>query len=256
MSDPLLAPVAIVGEVVAGAAAKRAQAIRTQINGLNELVTSSTFDLAELLAEVKGAGYFGSWGYQTFPDYVELELGMKPRRAHYLVRIHNIMKQLNIPRSLYEMVSITKLREIVRLEPGDFYHNLETGENEPLAGHIVRLVESAQSLSMEQIVNEIKRLLNLVGDDELTWWNVSVKRIVRESVILPAMELARQRMGSAGKDNEGVAVEYSDGAVLEMICAEFLADPNNTVDENDMFLVDVLAQQDMESPDTSAETTI
>ncbi len=261
MSDPIIT---IVGEAVAGQAAKRAHLVRAEIKGLNELVTSSTFDLAERLAEVKGAGYYGSWGYQTFLDYVEQELDMKPRRAHYLVRIYNIMKQLGVPRETYETVSITKLREIVRLNPEDFYFNQKTGDNESLGEHIIRLVDVAQekNVSVEQIAEEVKRLLGLVGDDELTWWNVSVKRIVRESVILPAMEMARHRMGSAGKDEQGAAIEYTDGAVLEMICAEFLADPHNTYEEApDQYEDDSMGEDGggvdrSQPPDTSGETIV
>ena len=47
------------------------------------------------------------------------------------------------------------------------------------------------------------------------------------NVILPAQELARRRLGSAKRDENGNAVEYTDSVVEEMIHAEFLADPNN-----------------------------
>jgi hypothetical protein len=46
-------------------------------------------------------------------------------------------------------------------------------------------------------------------------------------VIKPAFELIRMRLGSQGRDADGNAEEYKDGAVLECICAEVLADPNN-----------------------------
>jgi transcriptional regulator of met regulon len=45
--------------------------------------------------------------------------------------------------------------------------------------------------------------------------------------VKPARELARQLLGSSGRDDEGTAKEYSDAACDEVICASFLADVNN-----------------------------
>jgi hypothetical protein len=56
---------------------------------------------------------------------------------------------------------------------------------------------------------------------------------VWENVIKPARELARKKLGSASRDSEGNAVEYSDGACDEVIFADFLSDPNNVEDDGD-----------------------
>lgn len=214
-------PPAIIGEAVAGQAAKRAQSIRAEIRGLDKLVVDSTFDIAERLAEVKGACYYGAWGYQTFADYVETELDMKVRKAQYLVRIVNIAKQLGIERVQYEKIKITKLREIFTLEPTDFFWNETTQHNEPIHAHIVRLVDEANGMTLEQVVEEVARLKGLTGDDALVWINTKVKRIVLEEVILPAREKARLLLGSQSQ-SAGEATEYSDGACEEVIHAEFL----------------------------------
>jgi hypothetical protein len=231
MSDPLNPP-AIIGEAVAGQAAQRAAAVKIQLEHLNSLVLDSTFDIAELLAEVKGGSYYGAWGYESFPEYVEKVLDMKVRKAQYLVRIVNISKMLDIKRTVYETIKITKLREIFSLEPQDFFLNPNTQQNEPLADHIKRLVNAANEMSLKEIVEEIKRLKGLVGDDELVYETLCVKRAVRDNVILPARELARQKLGSQKKDEDGDTVEYSTGACEEVIHADFLSDPNNTFDED------------------------
>lgn len=230
----ILNPPAIIGEAIAGEAAKRASEVKQELEHLNSLVLDSTFDIAELLAEVKGGSYYGSWGYETFNDYVEQELDMKVRKAQYLVRIVNISKMLGISRTVYEEVKITKLREIFSLEPQDFFLNPNTNKEEPLSDHIKRLVGVANDMSLKEIVEEIKRLKGLVGDDELVYETICVKRIVRDSVIRPARELARQKLGSQGKDAEGDVIEYSDGACEEVIHADFLSDPNNTLEGLDM----------------------
>lgn len=246
MSDPLNPP-AVIGEAVAGQAAKRAAAVKIELEHLNTLVLDSTFDIAELLAEVKGGSYYGQWGYETFGDYVEQVLDMKLRKAQYLVRIVNIAKMLDIPRTVYEEVKITKLREIFSLEPQDFFLNPDTNQNEPLSDHIKRLVAAANEMTLQEIVNEIKRLKGLIGDDELVFLTTCVKRAVRDNVILPARELARTKLGSQGKDTDGDNIEYSDGACEEVIHADFLADPNNQIEEaedssDDVSLEEVLDQ--------------
>jgi hypothetical protein len=223
MSESLIAPTVIVGEAVAGDAAKRAAKVRIELEHLNNLVLDSTFDIAELLAEVKGAGYYGAWGYETFEDYVVQVLDMKLRKAQYLVRIVNTAKLLDIPRTTYEEISITKLREIFSLEPGDFFSNPQTGTTESLSDHIKRLVKDAKDLSLKDIVEEVKVLKGLTGDDELVHVNLKVKRSVRDNVILPAQEKARLVLGSRGKDAEGDTIEYTDSVCEDVIHAEFLS---------------------------------
>jgi hypothetical protein len=54
------------------------------------------------------------------------------------------------------------------------------------------------------------------------------------NVILPAQELARKRLGSAKTDENGNAVEYTDSVVEELIHAEFLVDPNNQPESEEL----------------------
>jgi hypothetical protein len=50
-----------------------------------------------------------------------------------------------------------------------------------------------------------------------------------DNTVRPALELAKNAIGSVGKDDEGVSQDASDGAALEAITAEFLANPANNV---------------------------
>jgi hypothetical protein len=58
-----------------------------------------------------------------------------------------------------------------------------------------------------------------------------VPRSAYTDVIKPAFELIRRRLGSQGRDTEGQAVEFSDGVVLECICAEVLSDVHNQTED-------------------------
>lgn len=225
MSDPINIP-AIVGEQVAGRSAK----VRKQLESLNLLLVGSTFDVAELLAEVKAGNYYGDWGYQSFQDYVETMMDMKLSKARYLVTIINTSKKLNIPRTDYESIKITKLREIFSLRPFDEDGNVAFGiaTKLPIAEHIKELLGKAKSMSLKEVVSEVSRINGHVGDDELVFIPaIKVTKSCRDNVILPAREMARNKLGSMAKDAEGDAQEYSDSACEEIIHADFLSDPNN-----------------------------
>ena len=181
------------------------------------------------LAEVKAGNYYGEWGFETFEEYVEQVLGIKKRKAQYLVRIVTLAKQLSIPRTQYEDVQITKLREIFTLKPFGEDHKplLSETTGEPIGNHIKELVSKAPDMKLSAIVAEVSRIKGETGEQEMVFLSLKVTKTCRDNVILPARELARQKLGSAAKDAEGDAQEYSDSACEECIHAEFLVDPNN-----------------------------
>ena len=78
------------------------------------------------------------------------------------------------------------------------------------------------------ILDEVRRLMGQTGENRPVTKMMQWTESTYLNVILPAQELARRRLGSAGRDKDtGNAVEYSDSVVEEVIHAEFLADPNN-----------------------------
>jgi hypothetical protein len=232
MSEHYMEPAAIVGEAVAGQSAQRAAAVKIELEHLNTLVQDSTFDIAELLSEVKENHYYGAWGFETFEEYVEIVLGMKKVKAYYLIRIVNTAKKLEIPRSEYEDVNISKLREIFTLNPfdkeGNELHSPITGEK--ISDHIKELVTKARvdNTPLKDVVDAVSKIKGEVGEQEMVFIPaLKVTKLCRDNVILPARELARKKLGSMSSDGEGDVQEYSDSAVEECIHADFLADPNN-----------------------------
>ena len=73
--EPTNLPV-IVGEAVAGQAAK----VKKQINEIIKGVNTSTFTLAELLHEAKAKQYYLAWGHDTFGQYAK-SLDLKVTKA-------------------------------------------------------------------------------------------------------------------------------------------------------------------------------
>jgi len=213
----------VTGETVAGRAAK----VRRQLFDLSADVKASTFDMVELLCEAKSNNYPQQWGFSSVLDYGCQELGLKKRKVQYLTRIGTVCKAVGLTRQQYEPAGTSKLREITTLDPEGSYFNIAEHMNEDMAEHIVRLILDSDKMNVKQVKEEVLRLQGRVGPDRPVVRSTSYPQSVWENVIVPARELARHLLGSSGRDEEGNAKEYSDGACDEVICAAFLADLNN-----------------------------
>ena len=224
-------PPAIIGEAVAGAEASRSSHVMQELEKRCKGIEKDTFDIADLLAEVREHKYYEGWNYESFGAYVTAVLGMKERQAQYLVRIVQVSAFLGLPRSRYEHLGITKVREIFSLDPKGFFVNQELAQNEPLCDHILRLIEEAPQMSVVEVKEEVKRLKGLDGENSLVWCRAQMGKQAKAEVYDRALELCKMKLGSAGRDSDGNAIEYSDGAALEAICQDFLSDPNNRPEE-------------------------
>ena len=206
----------LVGDIEAGRAAK----VRREINKLVSSVNASTFDLAERLYDVKTNQFFTGYGYETFSKYLKDISGLKASKGFYLTKIVSLMRGADVSREQYEAVGLTKLRAISKLSlEGEF-----SGVPMPLV--INQLTLKAADMDYEQVVEEVNKILGLTEDESMVWLNFSVKKNVRDLVILPAIELAIKHMPeSQTTDDEGNHIDPSKGAAMECICADFLASP-------------------------------
>lgn len=218
------APIVMVGEAVAGESTK----VRKILEGLIQSLNKSTFDVAELLSKVKSNGYYNAWGFNTFTEYIKT-LNIKARKAQYLVGIVDVMTAVGIGREQYEPLGIAKLREITSLKPSEMYTDPETGFSKPMKDIIAELVKQGGDLELEQIKDLVRNLKGLVGEDALVWLNICLKKAALDETVRPALELAKNHIGSVGKDDDGVSKDASDGAALEVISIEFVNNPANNV---------------------------
>jgi len=214
----------IVGEAVAGESHKIRKQLESLIKGLNK----SNFDIGELLNTIRNKGFYTAWGFTTFQDYVKT-LGIKARKAQYLVRIVDVMNQVGVSREKYEPLGIAKLRKITSLDPNATWTNPETKEEIPMKDFIIGFIDKGHDMTPNEIEKHIRTLKGFVGSADLTWLNICVTREVMDNTIRPALELAKANIGTVGKDEEGMAKDASDGAALEVIAIEFLNNPSNNV---------------------------
>ena len=209
----------IVGEAETG----RASRIKKEVTKLIKGVSSSSFDLADLLYEVKSNNYHVGYGFTSFSQYLKslAEIGMKYSKGYYLFRITENGASAGLKRAEYEPVGLTKLRLISRLKPaGEF-----NGTPMPLI--IRELTLKAINMTPEEVQFEVDTIMGQTDDDSMVWINFKVKKSAREDVIKPALALIKKNCPeSQVVDEDGNVTEMSDGAALEMMAANLLADPN------------------------------
>ena len=209
----------IVGDVEAGRSAK----IKREVNRLIKGVSEVTFDLADLLYEIKSKNFFAEWGFTSFSQYLKslIEQGMKYSKSYYLYRIKENCVSAGLKPEEYEPVGVTKLRIISRLKPAGEYNGV------PMVMIIRELTLKAATMSAEEIQFEVDTILGMTEDESMVWVNLKVKKMARENVIKPALALCKKNCPESQLvDDDGTVTEMSDGAALEMLCADYLSDPN------------------------------
>ena len=220
-------PVVIIGEAIAGQSA----ALRKHMGVLAQDLQRNTFDLAEDFALAQESHCYLEWGFASLGEYASTELGIKSRKSQYLSRVIKVMRACGVQRSDFEPVGITKLRSITSLDPETTYFNQETKQHEDMAEHITALVAEAVELSTKEVEERVAHLKGMDGPNAMLTKSYSVTKSCYEDVIQPCYESIRKRLGSAGRDDTGQAMEYSDGAVIECLAAEYNADPRNYMEE-------------------------
>lgn len=218
----------IVGEAVAG----RAAAVRQDLQRLTANMQQDTFTLADLFYEAQANAYYLGWGYESLGDFAVRELGIKERKAQYLARIVKVCRDVGVSRKNYEPAGISKLREITTLESEGFYFDKEKNQNFPLDEIIVDLILDAPEMTMQEVKDKVAKLKGQEGEHRQVVRSFGCTQSCWDNVIKPALELAARKLGSAGRDESGNAVEYSDGAKWEIICVSFLQDPNNLLESD------------------------
>ena len=209
----------IVGEAEAGRAARIKKDVLKLIKG----VSASSFDLADLLYEIKSNNFHVGYGHTSFSQYLKSlsEQGVKYSKGYYLFRITENGASAGLKRAEYEPVGLTKLRLISRLKPaGEF-----NGTPMPLI--IRELTLKAINMTPEEVQFEVDTIMGQTDDDSMVWINFKVKKSAREDVIKPALALIKKNCPESQLvDEDGNVTEMSDGAALEMMAANILADPN------------------------------
>lgn len=233
---------AIVGDVDTGRAAK----IKREVNRVVKGISSSSFDLADLLYEVKSKNYHSDWGFTSFSKYLKslAEQGLKYSKAYYLYRVTENGVDAGLTRPEYEPVGMTKLRTITRLKSAGEFNGV------PMPLVIRELTLKAVNMTPEEVEFEVDTILGMTEDESMVHINFVVKRSARENVIKPALALIKKNCPESQLvDEDGKVTEMSDGAALEMMAANLMADPNYNSEEAEVEDVPPQSEEQMLTPE-------
>lgn len=91
----------------------RDEVVRKETENAKEQIEGGYADLAQLLHETWENAYYVKWGYDSFREYTEDELGLNYRKARYYVTIAQVVKRLKIPWVDIREIGWTKMRALV-----------------------------------------------------------------------------------------------------------------------------------------------
>jgi len=88
--------------------------IRQRVKDLMKTLTSSFFELGQLLYEIRFANMFLDWGYSSFEEYTEMEIGYKRRAAEHHIEIwEELHQKRGIPEERIAHIGWSKVRTIM-----------------------------------------------------------------------------------------------------------------------------------------------
>lgn len=163
----------------------RAVEVRGRVVEIKSSIEENYAELARLLHEVNGNGYWSSWGFVSFQEYCESELELQYRKARYLVSIAEAVARARVSWDRIVHIGWTKMRTIAPLL---------TNDNSDL------WLDRAETCTQDQLVQMTKDVSS--GTSEVS---VSPQRIVnvqlrmnedQSSIILDAVDHAKRLVGA------------------------------------------------------------
>jgi hypothetical protein len=177
---------------------------------LRQTVDDSYIEMGQLLQEVRESRYFERWGFETFEAYAESELGMRRRKAYYLMSISEAFVRLAISPEERQGITLSNARELAAAT-----RNPATGQARELVGEErVRLLEQARTMPSRDLRNSIRREQGLPTTEFVTFSCAVMAD--QKLVIETALEVIRRRA-------EAQPDELSRGRLVELMAAEILA---------------------------------
>lgn len=179
--------------------------IRDRLKELKTRFTQTYFEFGAVLQRAYELGAHRGWGFATWKEYVESELGMSERRVQYLLSIHRwfskVLKDHPHVRQRVEHLGWSKVRLLVGVVD-------ETNVDEWVAR-----AEKMTLAALEEFIKELKKGKDpKEGAEKLTTLSL---RLYPEQManVEDALELAKE-----------IAESDKRGHLIDLICTTFKAD--------------------------------
>lgn len=192
----------------------RAQEVFAQARQIKANLIDNLLFLGELLSEAKRDEHYVVLGHGSFRSWLEAaELDMSETQAYYLARIVDKARQLGIPREQLAASKISKLKEIFTLD------------SETQADQIKQLVSDSSHLDLNQIREQVQAARVDDGEERLTWRNFRLTES-QAAIVDQAVNRVKEEYGNTIDSETQELVDISDGRAMELICADFNANPD------------------------------
>jgi hypothetical protein len=207
---------AVVGggkEVVPATGKEERADLRKKVIEARDSIDTARWTLAEALYEVHDKTVYRLWGYSSWEQYVESEVGMTVRTAHYLTSIHgwfsvDLAKKLSSEkmdelRERLRKLGWTKVRSLVRIADAE---------------NVSEWVDRAEKMSSADLEETVKReLKSLSGEGGSGPTEVFKKKNFK--LVDEQLQTVDQALEMAG----GIADSEKPGHLLQLICQDFIS---------------------------------
>jgi hypothetical protein len=195
-------------------ASKESLDLREKIKVLTKAIDDTYWEVCELLYCVNRDAEYRAWGFATFKEYVEQDLGFTIRKAEYLINIwKKIVIELGGGDKKYlnkiKQIGWTKLKDIINYLTKD---NVDEWKEKAKGMSVRELIEYKKETEQKEITDKLARAERgeKVDMDKLHTLNFKLYSDQYKTV-LDACEMA-------GK----VAKSDQRGHCLTMICQDYL----------------------------------
>jgi hypothetical protein len=174
-----------------------------------KLVTVSdklNYRLAGTLYKIFGSRVFKRWQWETFQEYVEIELAFSLRKARYLMKIYWVCENKLTPEQREKALALgwTKLKELSNVIDQD---------------NADEWIERAEELSASELIEEVR----------VTTGRKSIEEKIVKTLRVPMSDAQAVTIEKAIEIAKTISKSDATGHNVEMICLGFLAENDTTV---------------------------
>ncbi len=199
--------------------------VRSDIVELVSSITKNYFQLAALLHDVRQNSYYIAWGFRTWREYAETEVGIGARKADYLVQIYDWFGSMGANAQQWvEGLGWTKAKELVGVVDEQ---NIDEWRSR------------IDGLSFSQMKSELEGHVDAgaLGEDGGDGGSSSgsgdgEKTSKLSFALYPAQKANVEQAIAAAKK---AVKSDKDGHALDLICSDYLASTAGIVNMNDYF---------------------
>jgi len=182
-----------------GKLVERSEQVRKKITECASNIETQYIELCKLLHEAWENAYFVQWGFENLEDYCKEELGMKYRKARYLISIADAVKRSGVKWEDITDIGWTHMRAIARVLSKD---------------NAAQWLERARSSTADGINETVRQYLNegVLNENAPKVASIQIRMSESEAIIImDAIERAKR-----------ITESNSFTTALEYICYEWI----------------------------------